>query len=318
MGALCCCMRNISVGVFHDDAIGDLIGKKGTCSDIVMWNKKTDDHIFSLMSPVEDKLSAKVQILSQIDVALVAFSGKLSAEFGESLVLLDCFGISVGAFVVPPYTDTSQLESFVEKLSCSSFRIVESDMHQIVSFLESVKPDDCSSDPKTGIVVDHSFSVKGVGEVVLGVVRKGVVSKHQKVVLYPEGRKIVVRSIQMQDVDVDEASCGSRVGLAIKGAKADEMPRGCVLGSDGAVEVAKKLCVSFVSCPFYRGKLKFGSFHLAVGMQVVPIQIVEISNEKLIIEADRDICWFEDDVGILLDLNASKMHVMGSGTLKSC
>lgn len=311
-------MRNISVGVFHDDAIGDMIGKKGTCSDIVMWNKKTDDAIFSLMSPFEEKLSAKVQILSQIDVALVGFSGKLTAEFGETLVLLDCFGISVGAFIVPPYTDTSQLESFVEKLSCKSFKIIESYMHQVLSFLDSFKPVECPADQKTGVVIDHSFSVKGVGEVVLGVVRKGSVVKHQKLMLYPEGREIVVRSIQMQDVDVDVASCGSRVGLAIKGARAEEMPRGCVLAENDVLNVAKKLCVSFVLCPFYRGEIKKGSFHLAVGMQVVPIQIVEISDRKLVVEADRDICWFDDDVGILLDLNAAKMHVIGSGTLKTC
>ena len=310
-------MRNVSVGVFHDNSIGDLIGKKGTCSDIMMWNKKTDDSIFSLMSPVDEKLSAKVQILSQVDVALVAFSGELSAAFGETLVLLDCFNISVGAFVVPPYTDTSKLLAFCEKLSCSSFKIVESDMHQLLSFLESVSPRKKIVDGKTGVVIDHSFSVKGVGEVVLGVVRCGVVSKHQKLMLYPEGREVLVRSIQMQDVDVDEACCGSRVGLAMKGARADEMPRGCVLASEGSVGVAKKMNMSFSQCPFYKTEIKEGSFHLALGMQVVPIQILKVSDEKLLVESDRQICWFEDDVAVLLDLNASKMHVMGSGTLIS-
>ena len=50
-------------------------------------------------------------------------------------------------------------------------------------------------------------------------------------------------------------------------------------------------------------------------MQVVPIQILEVSDEKLLLETDREICWFEDDVAVLLDLNAPKMHVIGSGTL---
>ncbi len=317
MGVLCCCMRNVSVGVFHDNSLGDLIGKKGTCSDIMMWNKKTDDSIFSLMSPVDDKLSAKVQILSQIDVALVAFSGDLSAAFGETLVLLDCLNISVGAFVVPPYTDTSKLLAFCENLSCKSFKIIESDMHQLLSFLQSVTIDIAKVDDKTGVVIDHSFSVKGVGEVVLGVVRKGAVLKHQKLMLYPEEREIVVRSIQMQDVDVDKAACGSRVGLAIKGAKAEEMPRGCVLASERAVFLSKKTSMPFSRCPFYRNEVREGSFHLALGMQVVPIQILEVSDEKLLLEADRQICWFEDDIAVLLDLNAPKMHVMGSGPLSS-
>jgi selenocysteine-specific translation elongation factor len=68
-------MKHLTVGVFRDDTIGRELGKKGTESDIVMFNRKMDQHIFTFMSPVEDKLSAKSQIISSIDAAIVAFTG---------------------------------------------------------------------------------------------------------------------------------------------------------------------------------------------------------------------------------------------------
>ncbi len=68
-------MNHLTVGLFHDDALGRELGKKGTESDIAMFNRKMDDHIFTFMSPVEDKLPPKSQIISSIDVAIVAFTG---------------------------------------------------------------------------------------------------------------------------------------------------------------------------------------------------------------------------------------------------
>ena len=75
-------------------------------------------------------------------------------------------------------------------------------------------------------MVDHSFSVKGVGEVILGFVKKGVVRKYDKLTLLPANKEVIVRSIQMQDEDYDEAEAGSRVGLAIKGVTVEEIKRG--------------------------------------------------------------------------------------------
>ena len=62
-------MKNLAVGIFHDEELGRELGKKGTESDIAMFNRKTEEYIFTFLSPVVDKLAAKSQIMSSIDVA---------------------------------------------------------------------------------------------------------------------------------------------------------------------------------------------------------------------------------------------------------
>jgi selenocysteine-specific translation elongation factor len=78
-------MKHLTVGVFHDDTFCRLLGKKGTESDIAMFSRKMDEHIFTFLSPVEDKLSPKSQIISGIDAAIVVFTG-MTKELGETVV----------------------------------------------------------------------------------------------------------------------------------------------------------------------------------------------------------------------------------------
>jgi selenocysteine-specific translation elongation factor len=52
-------MKHVTIGIFHDEKLGKELGKKGTESDILMFNKKTDDCVYTFMSPLEDKLTTK-------------------------------------------------------------------------------------------------------------------------------------------------------------------------------------------------------------------------------------------------------------------
>ncbi len=84
------------------------------------------------------------------------------------------------------------------------------------------------------------FKVKGVGTVALGFVLSGSISKHQKLVLSDLDREVEVRSIQMNDEDVDTAAAGSRVGLALKNIEPSDMERGMFL-SDKPFEYAETI-----------------------------------------------------------------------------
>src|SRR3990170_2331552 len=106
-------MKHLTVGVFHDDRIGRELGKKGTESDIVMFNRKMDEHIFTFMCPVEERLSAKSQIISSIDAAIVAFTGT-TRELGETVVMLDSLGISDGIAVTSLYATPDQIAAIIK------------------------------------------------------------------------------------------------------------------------------------------------------------------------------------------------------------
>lgn len=303
-------MNHLTVGIFHDDALGRELGKKGTESDIAMFNRKMDGHIFTFMSPVGDKLSAKSQIISDIDVAIVAFAG-MTRELGETVVMLNSLGVSQGIAVTSPYAARDQIAAITKDTSLKSFTTETRDPVKMLEVLKSYRPERDTASPAM-VAVDHSFSVKGVGEVVLGFVKKGIVRKYDNLTLLPANKKVMVRSIQMQDEDYDEAEAGSRVGLAIKGATVEEMKRGSIICALDSVKTDTRLELSFKKSPFYSEDLKEGAFHATVGMQTVPINITEPSAISIVIESEKPIVYTAQDTFLMLDLNARKMRIIGT------
>lgn len=304
-------MKHLAVGVFHNDKVAHELGKKDTESDIVLLNRKTGEQIFTFMYPLEDKLSAKSQIISSIDAAIVAFNGS-SRELGETVVMLDSLGVSHGIAITSPYATPDQIAAITRHTSLESFTIGNMDSMKMLGFLGGYQPErDLNS--QAVVVVDHSFSVKGVGEVTLGFVRKGIVRKYDKLTLLPASKEVMVRSIQMQDEDFEEAPAGARVGLAIKGAAIDELKRGTVLcGPDGA-RTTTALKLSFQKSPFYSDIVSEGTYHATVGMQTLPITITGKDDISVAIESEKPIAYLPDDTFLLLDLNAKKMRIIGKG-----
>jgi len=306
-------MKHITIGIFHDENLGKELGKKGTESDILMFNRKTDDSIFSFMSPVEDKLTAKTQIISTIDAAIISFE-QITPEMGETILLLDSVGISNGIIVIPEYADTTQLTNLIKDTSLQNFKIIDKNIPKIIQLLETFNPQRDTSKPAV-IIVDHSFSVKGVGEVILGFVKQGVFHKHDKMNLLPINKEVVIRSIQMQDKDYDEATAGCRVGLAIKGATAEEMGRGSIFTAPEGIKTDTKFILNFSKNRFYP-EINKGVFHLTVGMQSIPINITDVKEKIITIETEKPVCYTKNDNFIVLDLNAKKLHHIGNGRLE--
>ena len=304
-------MKNLTVGIFHDGELGKDLGKKGSETDIIMFNRKTDDCIFTFMQPIEGKLSAKSQIMSCIDFAIISFT-ELTHEVGETVIMLDSFGISKGIILSPPYADTSQIEKIIKDTSLKSFVIIERDIAKIFELLQKIDPKRII-DTSPVVVIDQAFSVKGVGEVLLGFVKKGTLKKHDKLSLMPTNKEVIVRSIQMQDKNFDEAEAGSRVGLAIKGATAEEMKRGFFICTPEDCEISTKLTLSFEKNKFYPGELKEGVLHVTAGMQTVPAKIADMKENTITLELEKQIVYTKDDTFLLLDLNAKKLHVIGKG-----
>jgi selenocysteine-specific translation elongation factor len=302
-------MKHVTVGIFHDDALGRELGKKDTESDMVMFNRKMDDCVFTFMSPVEDKLSVKSQIGFCIDAAIVGFNG-MTRELGETVVLLDSLGVREGVAVTSPFATNDQIAAVTKNTTLESFIVGQREPNKILEVLKSCQPERDMISPAV-ITVDHSFSVKGVGEVVLGFVRRGIVRKYDKLTLLPANKEVVVRSIQIQDEDYLEAEAGIRVGLAIKGATVEEMRRGAILHASNGFQTATKLKLSLEKSRFYSDNVREGAFHATVGMQTVPIAITETSENSIVIESEKTMVYTPDDTFLLLDLNAKKMRIMG-------
>ncbi len=304
-------MKNLTVGIFHDEELGKDLGKKASETDIVMFNRKTDDCIFTFMQSTEGKLFAKTQMMSCIDFAIVSFE-KLTPSVGETVIMLDSFGISKGVILLPSYADMSQVQTIIKGTSLESFIVAKRDSTKIFELLQKAEPKS-TVDNIPLVVIDQAFSVKGVGEVVLGFVKNGTIKKHDKLLLMPTNKEVIVRSIQMQDKDFAEAEAGSRVGLAIKGAVSKEMKRGFFICAPGKCKVDMKVTLSFEKNKFYSSELKEGLLHVTVGMQTIPAKIVDIKEKTITLELEKQIVYTQDDVFLLLDINAKKLHTVGWG-----
>ena len=306
-------MHHLTVGVFHDEALSRELGKKGTESDILMSNRKMDDYVFTFMSPVADKLSAKSQIISTIDVAVVSFS-QMTRELGETILMLDLMDVKEGISITTPYATSDQISAITKNTTLKSFKVEQNNPGRLLEILKDINPKRDNVSPPV-IVVDHSFSVKGVGEVVLGFVKQGTVRKYDKLNLLPADKEVIVRSIQIQDEDWETAEAGTRVGLAIKGATIDELGRGSVLTTSNEVKGDTRLKVAFQKSNFYAEEVREGGFHATIGMQTAPITISGISDDSLVIDSANPIVHAPQEVLLLMDLNAKKTRIIGKGKI---
>jgi len=80
--------------------------------------------------------------------------------------------------------------------------------------------------------VDRSFTLKGVGTIITGTLRSGSISVGDRLTVLPQRRTVRVRSIQVHDREVGEATAGQRVALGLGGISWREVSRGDVAASE--------------------------------------------------------------------------------------
>jgi selenocysteine-specific translation elongation factor len=305
-------MHQITIGIFHDDSLANELGKKATESDMVLFHRKTDNEIFTFIYPVEDKIIPKSQIMSMIDYAIIS-AEQITPNLGETILMLDSIGLKQGIIITPPFVDTTQIKKMIKDTSIASFTFLDRDVHKIMEVLKN-QNNEINDSSSVAVTIDHSFHVKGIGEVILGFVNHGTVRKHNKLMLYPSKKEVIVRSIQMQDKDVDNAPAGSRVGLALKGVEINDLSRGYVLSDSNEINTTSACTLSLKKNPFYP-TITQGKFHATIGLQTVPITIKKVNDSAISIETEKPIVYLPHQKFLLLDLNAEKLHHIGTGLI---
>jgi selenocysteine-specific translation elongation factor len=157
--------------------------------------------------------------------------------------------------------------------------------------------------------------VKGVGVVVLGILKQGVVKVHDELILYPQTKKVTVKSIQMHDKYVEESHSPARVGLALTGVPFDEIARGDILSNFNHFTSAdQELIINFNLVPFYKNDLSENhSYLLSIGTQIKPAKIEKLGNNKLKILSEKIFSFKAGDIVILLNPDSRGIRIVGSG-----
>jgi selenocysteine-specific elongation factor len=97
--------------------------------------------------------------------------------------------------------------------------------------------------------IDRVFTVKGFGTVVTGTLISGSVTKEQEVELFPAGKRVRVRGVQVHGSAAEHAIAGQRTAVNLVGVETSELARGMMLAAPGLLHTTKQLDVSLALLP---------------------------------------------------------------------
>ncbi|MEM3369974.1 MAG: hypothetical protein QXE90_03970, partial [Candidatus Micrarchaeia archaeon] len=236
------------------------LGKKGTVTDFTIYNYKGSDMqggeltaTFLVPTSYPEKLQSLTHCLAMADAAILVVK-KLDKELGEYIIALDLLGINKGLIIFDDYVEKDKFVNLVRGTVLESFIIVDkvpSEIYPRIAKFENKKSE------IEHVIIDAAFDVKSVGTVVLGVAR-GNVNVHDEFGIYPGGKKVTIRSIQVHDKDVKSAEIGERVGLALKGVSVEEVERGHLF-SKQELKSAKEIEGDFIKNKYYTEEVKENS-----------------------------------------------------------
>jgi len=291
------------------------LGKKGQSSDITTYDSKKDDRIMTYVIPsgFPDKIQPLITALNLGEYSIVNVD-KLDKYLGEQIVALDLLQLNKGFLLHSYGVDSEALDSLLKNTVASSFK-VEKDIESLKQSINSLSP--VKRDGPVIINIDNIFNVKGVGVVVLGILKQGVIKVHDELTLFPQKKTVTIKSIQMHDKNVDESHSPARVGLALTGVSFDEITRGDILSNDTYFTSAdQELIIDFDMVPFYKNDIsEIHSYLLSIGTQIRAAKIEKLGNNKLKILSDSIFSFKTGDIATLLNPDSRDIRIVGSGRI---
>jgi len=305
-------VKSINFVVLGKQDIASDFGKKGTETDLSLYDRKESDVIKTWVTP--SGFPEKIQPLFQaINLAeyVIFHVDKLDKFTGEQIIALDSLKKEKGILSHTFEVDESKLDAMIKGTVVEKYTKVDQD--KIKEEMDKLEP--ISNDGPSEMVIDHCFDVKGVGTVILGKVTNGKIKQYDNLKLYPAGIDVLIKSIQMHDDPVSESICPARVGLAVKGAKLDEVGRGDVISQEGVVDVKSEIELDFQKNPFYKSEIAENQGCLVnIGLQIKAAKFSSISPLKLTFE--KPIVCKKDQIAVILKPESTSIRILGSGKIK--
>jgi len=303
---------SVNFVVLGKQDIASDFGKKGTETDLTLYDRKESDIIKTWVTP--SGFPEKVQPLFQaINLAeyVVFYVDKLDKFTGEQIIALDSLKKEKGILSHTFDVDESKLGMMIKGTVVENY--VKVDQDKIKEEMDKMKP--ITTDEPSEMVIDHCFDVKGVGTVILGKVTNGKIKQYDNLKLYPAGIDVLIKSIQMHDDPVTESVCPARVGLAVKGVKPDEVSRGDVISQEGAVDVKTEIKLDFQKSPFYKNDIAENQGCLvSIGLQIKAAKFSSIS--PLILKFEKPVVCKTGQIAVILKPESATIRILGSGTIQ--
>ena len=305
-------VKSINFVVLGKQDLASEFGKKGTVTDLSLYDRKESDIIKTWVTP--SGFPEKIQPLFQaINLAeyVIFHVDKLDKFTGEQIIALDSLKKEKGILSHTFDVDESKLGLMIKGTVVEKY--VKVDQDKIKEEMDKLEP--LSSEGPSEMVIDHCFDVKGVGTVILGKLTRGTIKQYDNLKLYPLGIDVLIKSIQMHDDPVEESVTPARVGLAVKGAKPDEVGRGDIISEEGTVEIKTEIELDFQKNPFYKNDIAENQGCLVnIGLQIKAAKFTSISPLKLVFE--KPIVYKKNQIAVVLKPESDTIRILGSGTIQ--
>ena len=289
-------------------------GKQGTLSDIVLYDRKQKDRIFTMVAPVSfpDKIQTLPQVLNMTEVVVLNVIA-LDKYLAEQIIAIDSLNIKNGFLLHSYDIDDQRLAKMIKGTVIENFKRIEN--------LEILKNEinDLNSNSREGdliLPIDHSFDVKGVGTVILGGIKQGRVKVYDKLRIQPSNKEILIKSIQMHDDPVNETFSPARVGLAVKGITPHEIERGDIICSGETIKIAttEVLVTDFSKNKYFNSDItESQTYLLSVGLQIKPVKILN-NGSKIILSLEKPIAYYKQQRFLILKPDSKTTRIIADGS----
>lgn len=304
-------MKSINYTLLADETVAKEFGKKGTATDLTIYDKKESDSVKTWTMPTgfPEKIQPLFQAINMGEYILFHVT-KLDKFTGEQIVALDSLKKSQGLLCHSYDVDRNKLLTMIKGTVVEQYKIVEfTDLKKETELLQPM-----SKEGNVKIVIDHCFDVKGVGTVILGKVVQGKVKTYDNLKLLPKGSDVLIKSIQMHDDAVDEAICPARVGLSVKGITPDDVQRGDILYQPGSMTVSQEITLDYHQSAFFKGELAENQMYLVnIGLQIRPAKILSLNPMKL--SLGKPTVFEKNDICVILKPESQTIRIVGSGQI---
>jgi len=297
---------HLTVGIFGDQELAKRLGKKGTTNDMAIYNHSSSEGVFTYVCPNSEKISSLLQVLNMIDIPVLVVKN-LTKEIGEMIIGLNEMNFEKG-FII---TDVKEvIQPMIKNTSLEKFEIIDENGLRLKLLETKIE----RKDDFLLIPIDNYFNVKGIGTVILGIIKSGKINLHEKVFVEPLEKEVIVKGIQSQDNDLQEACASMRVGLNLKDIEVDELRRGFVICRE-KIEKSTEFRVRFKKNGFFKQEIKKGiSVLLSVGLQVVSCNVESIEDE-LVLKSSQKIAYWKNQHCIIASQNDILPRIIGSGII---
>ncbi len=88
--------------------------------------------------------------------------------------------------------------------------------------------------------IDRVFTMKGFGTVVTGTLIAGTIRREDEMEVFPSGRRVRVRGLQVHGQNAEAATAGQRTAVNLAGASTEDLSRGMTLAPPGTFEATRR------------------------------------------------------------------------------